>query len=278
MTDTVVEGAKHIARLRRRADTLQVRIVTSPQQADFADEQAELKSLNWVIAKLSATPTLAQPVGGGTPRCDLIESTLVNSRDYTPWRNLAYELEASLGEIPSRSEAPRLPVHGADDSHATIESGGSRLQGPHGGLKGAMPNPTGRDLVDPLFNAIWDVTKRWDVNAPDYYDGYCGMNGSHVMLIVNAIRTAPAPVVGELVELIQRLHNEAQTWAGDFVPPPIAVLLTEAAAALERLAGEGKDTAGYRSCEFCGCRTNAHLRRCCDKGYNADAHPSGGGE
>ena len=51
-----------------------------------------------------------------------------------------------------------------------------------------MPNPTEGDLQDPLFNAIWQTTKTWDVNVPEYYFGYCGMNGSHVMLILNAIR------------------------------------------------------------------------------------------
>jgi len=28
---------------------------------------------------------------------------------------------------------------------------------------------------------------------------------------------------------------------------------------------------GFRKCEFCGCVTNAHLRRCCKKGHDADA-------
>lgn len=41
-----------------------------------------------------------------------------------------------------------------------------------------MPNPTEQDLIDPVFNAIWNVTKTWDVNAPEYYEGYCGLNGS----------------------------------------------------------------------------------------------------
>jgi len=27
----------------------------------------------------------------------------------------------------------------------------------------------------------------------------------------------------------------------------------------------------FRICQFCGCRTNAHLRRCCDEGYTEDA-------
>ena len=77
------------------------------------------------------------------------------------------------------------------DSCATDSERGMRLVGPHGGLKEAMPSPTEVDLADPLFEAIWQATKTWDVNAPEYYKGYCGMNGSHVMLILNALRSAP---------------------------------------------------------------------------------------
>lgn len=51
-----------------------------------------------------------------------------------------------------------------------------------------MPNPVHIDLMDPEFNAIWDVIKSWDVNVPEYYAGYCGANGSHAMLILNALR------------------------------------------------------------------------------------------
>lgn len=65
-----------------------------------------------------------------------------------------------------------------------------------------LPNPSDTDLSDPLFNAIWEVTKTWDVNAPEYYEGYFGLNGSHVMIIINAIRAlldkAPS-VSGEAV-------------------------------------------------------------------------------
>lgn len=56
-----------------------------------------------------------------------------------------------------------------------------------------MPNPMPMDLVDPMFNAIWNATKTWDVNVPAHYVGYCGMNGSHVMLILNALRAAGLP-------------------------------------------------------------------------------------
>lgn len=31
-----------------------------------------------------------------------------------------------------------------------------------------------------------------------------------------------------------------------------------------------KDSHPFYTCEFCGCNTNAHLRRCCDKGYRMD--------
>ena len=62
-----------------------------------------------------------------------------------------------------------------------------------GFLDKPMPNPTAMDLVDPLFDAIWNATKTWDVNVPEYYDGYyCGLNGSHVMLILEAVRAAMA--------------------------------------------------------------------------------------
>jgi hypothetical protein len=27
---------------------------------------------------------------------------------------------------------------------------------------------------------------------------------------------------------------------------------------------------GFRNCEFCGCHTNAQIRRCCQKAYEAD--------
>lgn len=51
-----------------------------------------------------------------------------------------------------------------------------------------MPETTPADLVDPIFNAIYEATKDWDVGAPKHHGGHTGMTGSHVMIIVNAIR------------------------------------------------------------------------------------------
>lgn len=54
-----------------------------------------------------------------------------------------------------------------------------------------MPNPTPTMLDgDPLFDAIWGVIKSWDVNVPEYYQGYCHCNGSHATLIYRAVRKA----------------------------------------------------------------------------------------
>lgn len=54
-------------------------------------------------------------------------------------------------------------------------------------FKKEMPNPTEDELNSIWFNKIWSVIKNWDVNCPDYYNGYCGANGSHVMMILNAL-------------------------------------------------------------------------------------------
>jgi len=51
-----------------------------------------------------------------------------------------------------------------------------------------MPNPTDQQLHDPTFEAIWQAIKTWDVNVPKYYQGYCGANGSHVVLILDALK------------------------------------------------------------------------------------------
>lgn len=55
-----------------------------------------------------------------------------------------------------------------------------------------MPNPTPEQMESPEFQAIWQTIKSWDVNVPEFYDGYCGANGSHVVLILNALEAAKA--------------------------------------------------------------------------------------
>lgn len=69
-----------------------------------------------------------------------------------------------------------------------------------------MPSPSVQDIVDPLFNAIWNATKTWDVNAPEYYEGYCGLNGSHVMVILNSIR-ASQPAQEPVLKPLRNEHG-----------------------------------------------------------------------
>lgn len=60
-----------------------------------------------------------------------------------------------------------------------------------------MPNPTSYELDCPLFNAIWDTIKSWDINVPEYYEGYCEANGSHVKLIIDAVQLVIAKAIKE---------------------------------------------------------------------------------
>lgn len=50
------------------------------------------------------------------------------------------------------------------------------------------PEPTPEMLNDPLFNAIWNVVKAWDVNVPAVYTGYCGATGNHARAIYDAVK------------------------------------------------------------------------------------------
>lgn len=125
------------------------------------------------------TPTLEQ---AARELLSLVENLgTVTSKQ---WDTARVNLRAALA---AESERVSVPSE-FDGSITSCEFRGPRLVGPHGGLRGNLPNPTDADLTDPIFNAIWRVTKTWDVNVPEYYVGYCGMNGSHVMLILNEIR------------------------------------------------------------------------------------------
>ena len=55
----------------------------------------------------------------------------------------------------------------------------------------AWLDPTPEMLETPEFEAIWQCIKRWDINVPQAYAGYCGANGNHVRAILDALRTVP---------------------------------------------------------------------------------------
>ncbi len=49
-------------------------------------------------------------------------------------------------------------------------------------------DPTPEELKSPLFNAIWQEIKSWDINVPSEYSGYSGATGNHVCAILDAVR------------------------------------------------------------------------------------------
>jgi hypothetical protein len=55
-----------------------------------------------------------------------------------------------------------------------------------------MPKP---NHDDPMFDAIWNVIKSWDIAVPEYYSGYTGAMGNHVQLILDAINAHQKPMV-----------------------------------------------------------------------------------
>ena len=49
------------------------------------------------------------------------------------------------------------------------------------------PDPTDAMLATPEFEAVWQCIKKWDINVPDAYAGYCGATGNHVRAILDAL-------------------------------------------------------------------------------------------
>lgn len=58
-------------------------------------------------------------------------------------------------------------------------------------------NPTPEMLNDPMWLAIWNELKTWDINVPDQYSGYMGATGNHATAIYLAIRAKYDEVMAE---------------------------------------------------------------------------------
>jgi hypothetical protein len=50
-----------------------------------------------------------------------------------------------------------------------------------------MTEPTKEDLESPIFNAVWNAIKKWDIQR-EYGKGYAGATGTDVMTILEAIK------------------------------------------------------------------------------------------
>ena len=69
--------------------------------------------------------------------------------------------------------------------------------------------PTAEMLTDPVWNAIWNEIKEWDINVPAHYVGYCRAEGNHVTaiykVVTRAIEQATAADKAEVAKLKERL-------------------------------------------------------------------------
>lgn len=150
------------------------------------------------VAEGSASPTgrgADGPTAGGA-------APVSSSAEYTVGRGTQQVLKAEPATADATDRdapamaSPRVGAMGAGQAADAAPVGG---HGPITMIEPAAPsalpwpNPTDADLADPEFEAIWRVIKSWDISVPGYEGvGYCGGNGSHVMLILNALRAARA--------------------------------------------------------------------------------------
>jgi hypothetical protein len=51
-----------------------------------------------------------------------------------------------------------------------------------------MPSPSKEEMDSDVFNAIWDIIKKWDIGYDEYYTGYTSGNGSHVKILIDALK------------------------------------------------------------------------------------------
>jgi hypothetical protein len=63
-------------------------------------------------------------------------------------------------------------------------------------------DPTPEMLENPVWNAIWDEIKTWDINVPTEYSGY-DVTGNHATAIYKAIQAVNSHA--DLVEALQEL-------------------------------------------------------------------------
>lgn len=64
---------------------------------------------------------------------------------------------------------------------------------PPAAIRIPWPGPTPEMLISPEFEAVWLCIRKWDINVPDAYAGYCGATGNHVRAILDAITKGRTP-------------------------------------------------------------------------------------
>jgi len=69
------------------------------------------------------------------------------------------------------------------------------------------PDPTKEMLDNPIFNAIWECIKDWDINVPFAYSGIMSATGNHARAIFDAIKAKEA---SEIIQLKRKVDHLTQ--------------------------------------------------------------------
>lgn len=72
--------------------------------------------------------------------------------------------------------------------------------------KETRKDPTGEDLNDPIFNAVWEAIKAWDIGRMPG-EGRSGATGTDVMTIINAIKSVQQSPIEELMKFATIVKN-----------------------------------------------------------------------
>lgn len=114
------------------------------------------------------------------------------------------------------------------------------------------------------------MTPRKGYNLKKYREGFDEINWGKN----ESIRT---PLAGDFIthEEAYKGLGDPKTWDDDekrliteFNKKPTFIIGKFIAPNIKNIKIEAGD--GFRKCQFCGCNTNAKLRRCCNQGYETD--------
>lgn len=112
-----------------------------------------------------------------------------------------------------------------EHGHPVRDSHGAPLIPDCGCRPRPWPDPTAAHLADPMFQAIWEVIKDWDIHVPTV-DGpglYTTATGNHVRAIVDRLPKLHDHRVSETLDALA--HVLTQGFDGCLPPDEVAALL-----------------------------------------------------
>jgi NTP pyrophosphatase (non-canonical NTP hydrolase) len=126
---------------------------------------------------------LAQEVGDLLGVIDqLIDHSHIDRRIVDAYRRAKAKKMTAFDSNPPRTVAGISANFRHPDEYKQAEAGPENRK--------PMSNP--RDVDSPVFKAVWNAIRKWDIGDPERYTGHMGATGSHVQQILDAVN-APQP-------------------------------------------------------------------------------------